>query len=141
MQRYLIVFVLFLSASIAACSSQSASNASSGSSGSSGSGSTGAVVMNGCKVDPAPICDSIRGQSVNMSNGMTADPRMVEQNSSRTANIFIPIKRLNGEEIFEVECGMNTLHQSVTWAQIKTGPPVTDDDVKFLRARGLCSES
>ena len=133
MRRYLFVFLLFVSASIAACATKSAS--------SGGSGSSGAVVMNGCKVDPAPICDSARGQSVDASNGMTADPRMVEQNSERTANIFIPIKRLNGEEIFEVECGMNTLHQSVTWAQIKTGPPVTDDDVKFLRARGLCSQS
>jgi hypothetical protein len=81
---------------------------------------------------------SRRGQEVNMG-GKTADPRMVEQNSER-ANIFVPIKRLNGDEIFEVECGINTLNQSVTWAQIKTGPPVTDDDVKFLRAQGLCSE-
>jgi hypothetical protein len=136
MRRYLFIFLLFVSASIAACASQSASNASSG-----GGGSSGAVVMNGCKVDPAPICDSARGQSVDMSNGMTADPRMVEQNSARTANIFIPIKRTDGQELFEVECGMNTLHQSVTWAQIKTGPPVTDDDVKFLRAQGLCSQS
>jgi len=137
MQRYLLVFLLFVSASIAACASQSASSGGGGSTGGSG----GAVVMNGCKVDPAPICDRVRGQNVDMSNGMTADPRMVEQNSARTASISIPINRLNGEEIFEVECGMNTLHQSVTWAQIKTGPPVTDDDVKFLRARGLCSES
>jgi hypothetical protein len=134
MPRYLFVFLLFVSASIAACASQSGSTAS------SGGGSSGAVVMNGCKVDPAPICDSARGQSVDMG-GMTADPRMVEQNSERTANIFIPIKRLDGQELFEVECGMNTLHQSVTWAQIKTGPPITDDDVKFLRARGLCSQS
>ena len=133
MRRYLFVFLLFVSASIAACAAKSAS--------SGGSGSSGAVVMNGCKVDPAPICDSIRGQSVDASNGMTADPRMVEQNSARTANIHIPINRVNGDEIFEVECGMNTINQSVTWAQIKTGPPVTDDDVKFLRARGLCSQS
>jgi hypothetical protein len=136
MQRCLLVFVLFLSASIAACAPQSASNASSG-----GGGTTGAVIMNGCRVDPAPICDSARGQNVEMSNGMTADPRMVEQNSARTANIHIPINRLNGEELFEVECGMNTLNQSVTWAQIKTGPTLTDEDVKFLRARGLCSQS
>ena len=129
MRRYLLVFVLFVSASIAACAAKSAS--------SGGSGSSGAVVMNGCKVDPAPICDSIRGQEVDMG-GMTADPRMVEQNSERTANIFVPINRLDGEE---VECGINTIHQSVTWAQIKSGPPVTDDDVKFLRARGLCSQS
>ena len=135
MRRYLFVFLLFVSASIAACAAKSASNAP------GGGGSSGAVVMNGCKVDPAPICDSIRGQSVDASNGMTADPRMVEQNSARTANIFVPIKRLDGQELFEVECGINTLHQSVTWAQIKTGPPVTDDDVKFMRAQGLCSQS
>ncbi len=73
-----------------------------------------------------------------MSNtGLSADPRMVEQNSARTANIFVPVNRPNGDEIFEVECGMNTLNQSVSWAQIKTGPPVTDDDAKFLRARRL----
>jgi hypothetical protein len=36
---------------------------------------------------------------------------------------------------------MNTINQSVTWAQIRTGPTLTDDDVKFLRARGLCSQS
>ena len=136
MPRYLFVFLLFVSASIAACASQSGSTAS------SGSGSSGAVVMNGCKVDPAPICDSARGKSVDMSNtGLSADARMVEQNSARTANIHIPINRADGQELFEVECGMNTLHQSVTWAQIKTGPPITDDDVKFLRARGLCSQS
>ena len=76
-----------------------------------------------------------------MSNtGLQADPRMVEQNSARTANIFVPIKRDDGLELFEVECGMNTLNQSVSWAQIKTGPKLTDDDVKYLRAHGLCSE-
>ncbi len=131
MQRSLLVFLLFVSTAIAACASQGKS--------SGGGGSSNVVVMNGCRVDPAPICNSIRGQEVNMG-GKTADPRMVEQNSERTANIFVPIKRLNGDEIFEVECGINTLNQSVTWAQIKTGPPVTDDDVKFLRAQGLCSE-
>jgi hypothetical protein len=35
---------------------------------------------------------------------------------------------------------MNTLNQSVSWAQIKTGPKLTDDDVKYLRAHGLCSQ-
>jgi hypothetical protein len=131
MRPSLLVLILFVSTAIAACASQ----------GGSGGGKTNVVDMNGCKVDPAPICDSARGQPVNMSaTGLTADSRMVEQNSARTANIFIPIKRDDGLELFEVECGMNTLNQSVTWAQIKTGPKLTDDDVKYLRAHGLCSE-
>ena len=125
--------LLFVSTAIAACASHGAS--------SGGGGSTDVVVLNGCRVDPARICNNIRGQNVDISNtGLQADPRMVEQNYARTANIFVPVKRLNGDEIFEVECGINTLNQSVSWAHIKTGPPVTDDDSKFLRARDYCSE-
>ena len=128
MQHRLLVFIFFVSTVIASCGSQS-------------SDPSGAVVMNGCRVDPTRICNSIRGKSVTMSNtGLQADSRYVEQNSERTANIFVPVNRTNGEEIFEVECGMNTLNQSVSWAHIKTGPPVTDDDAKFLRARNYCTE-
>jgi hypothetical protein len=133
MQRRLLVLILFISMVVAACGSQ---NGSSG-----GGGSSEVVNLNGCRVDPARICNSIKGHSVDESNtGLQADPRMVEQNSARTANIFVPVKRLNGDEIFEVECGINTLNQSVSWAHIKTGPPVTDDDAKFLRARDFCIE-
>jgi hypothetical protein len=130
MQRRLPALILFISTVIAACGSQNAS---------SGGGSS--VVLNGCRVDPARICNNVRGQNVTMSDtGLSADPRMVEGDSPRTAKIFVPVNRLNGDEIFEVECGINTLNQSVSWAYIKTGPPVTDDDAKFLRARNFCSE-
>jgi hypothetical protein len=131
-RSFLLALFLLVSTIVAGCASQSVS--------SGGKGSTNVVDMNGCKVDPAPICDSLRGKSVTMANtGLQGDSRMVEQNSSRTANIHVPVKRDDGQELFEVECGMNTLNQSVTWAQIKTGPTLTDDDVKFLRAHGLCS--
>jgi hypothetical protein len=130
---YRSLLVLLVSTIVAGCASQSVS--------SGGKASTNVVDMNGCKVDPAPICDSARGQQVDMSNtGLQGDSRMVEQNSARTANIFLPIKRDDGVELFQVECGMNTLNQSVSWAHIMTGPKLTDDDVKYLRAHGLCSE-
>ena len=133
MQRSLLVLLLFVSTAIAACASNSAS--------SGGGGSNDVKVLNGCRVDPARICNSIRNQPVDMSGtGLQGDSRMVEQNSARTANIVVPVKKPNGDEIFEVECGMNTLNQTVSWAHIKTGPPVTDDDAKFLRGAGYCSE-
>jgi hypothetical protein len=133
MQRSLLVLLLFASTAIAACASQGTS--------SGGGGSSDVKVLNGCSVDPARICNSVRGQNVTMSGtGLSADPRMVEQQSVRTANIFLPVKKPNGDEIFEVECGINTLNQSVTWAHIKTGPPVTDDDATYLRGAGYCSE-
>ena len=133
MHRILVISILLVSTTLAACASQSVSKG--------GGGSPEVAVLNGCRVDPARICNTIRGQNVDMSNtGLSADSRMLEQQSSRTANVFVPVKRANGDEIFEVECGMNTLNQSVSWAHVKTGPPVTDDDAKFLRARGYCSE-
>jgi hypothetical protein len=132
MERSSLVLLIFLSSALAACASHSTSNGA--------GGPPDVVVLNGCRVDPARICNNIRGQSVDMTNGLQADPRMLEQNSARTTNVFVPVKRLNGDEIFEVECGINTLNQSVSWAHVKTGPPVTDDDAKYLRARNYCSE-
>ena len=133
MQRSLLVLLLFVSTTLAGCASTSAPGGA--------AGGSSVAVLNGCRVDPARICDGIRGQSVTMSGtGLEADSRMVEQDSNRTANIFVPVKRKNGDEIFEVECGINSLHQSVSWAYVKTGPPVTDDDAKYLRGAGYCSE-
>jgi hypothetical protein len=132
-----LVGILFLSTAIAACAANSAST------GSAGGGPPDVVVLNGCRVDPARICNSVRGQNVTMSGtGLQADSgnRMLEQNTARTANVFVPVNRSDGYEIFEVECGINTLNQSVSWAHVRTGPPVTDDDARFLRARGYCSE-
>ena len=138
MQRSLLfVLLLFVSTAVAACASNSAST------GGAGGGSSDVVVLNGCRVDPARICNNVRGQSVTMSGtGLQANSgnRMLEQNTARTANVVVPVKRTDGYEIFEVECGINTLNQSVSWAHVKTGPPVTDDDAKYLRARGYCSE-
>jgi hypothetical protein len=133
MERSSLALLIFLSSALAACASHSASSGT--------GGPPDVVVLNGCRVDPARICNNVRGHPVDLSGtGLQADPRMLEQNSARTANVFVPVKRLNGDEIFEVECGINTLNQSVSWAHVKTGPPVTDDDVKYLRARNYCSE-
>jgi hypothetical protein len=133
MQRSLLVLLLFVTTTLAACASNSSSSGA--------GGSSEAVVLNGCRVDPARICNNIRGQTVQISGtGLNADPRMVEQNSARTANIQVPIKKPNGDELFEVECGINTLNQSVSWAQVRTGPKITDEDAKYLRAANYCSE-
>src|SRR5215469_14783897 len=113
MQRsWLVVLLLFVSTAIVACASNSASTG-----GASGGGSSDVVVLNGCRVDPARICNNVRGQNVTMSStGLQANSgnRMLEQNTARTANVFVPVNRSDGYEIFEVECGINTLNQSVS---------------------------
>src|SRR5580693_4751351 len=85
MARSSLVLVIFLSSAIAACASHSASSGA--------GGPPNIVVLNGCRVDPARICDNIRGQPVDMSGtGLQADPRMLEQNAARTANVVVPVK-------------------------------------------------
>ena len=133
MARSSLVLLIFLSSTLAACASHSASSGT--------GGPSDVVVLNGCRVDPARICNNVRNQPVDITSvGLQGDKQTLEQNSARTANIMVPVKRLNGDEIFEVQCGINTLNQSVSWAHVTTGPPVTDDDAKYLRARNFCSE-
>lgn len=106
--------------------------------GSSGGGApAGPTDVGGCKIDAAKVCAGFRGQSVNMS-GMTADRRMVEQNSNVTAQVFLPIKDPDGNELVEVECGINYQKESVVYAYVKAGPKMTEDHLKYLRAQGLC---
>lgn len=131
MRSGLFVLSLALLITLAACSSQGASSGGAGN----------VVVLNGCRVDAARICNNVRGQNVIMSGtGLTADSRMLEQDTARTANIQVPVKKPNGDELFEVECGINTLNKSVSWAHVQPGPKLTDDDVKYLRAADYCSE-
>jgi hypothetical protein len=95
----------------------------------------------GCKIDPAQICATARNKPVAIAGtGLMADQRMVEQNSTVTADISMTIPMPQGEPDLEIHCGINPKEQSVTYAKIAPGPAVTDDDVKYLRARGFCSE-
>ena len=98
----------------------------------------GPTDVGGCKIDAGKVCAGVRGHQINMSNGMMADQRMVEQNSAHTAQIFVPIKDPDGNELVEVECGINYQKESVTYAYVKAGPKMTDDHLKYLRAQGLC---
>jgi hypothetical protein len=133
MRRDLLVLLLFVSTAVAACASNSAPP--------SANPAGSSVVLNGCRVDPARICNNIRNQPVDMAGtGLQADSRMVEQNSNRTANFVVPVKKPNGDELFEVECGINTLNRSVSWAHVQTGPKISDEDAKYLRAADYCSE-
>jgi len=65
---------------------------------------------------------------------------MVEQNSLVTSDMVVPIAMPNGEPDLTIHCGINPKYQSVTYANVAPGPAVSEDGVKFLRARGYCSE-
>jgi hypothetical protein len=105
------------------------------------SGTPGIVdVGNGCKINAAQVCANIRGQPVEMSDGHTADHRMVEQNSTHTADIFVPINMPDGSEIVEVKCRINAQKQSVQDANVQVAAPMTNEREKYLRAQGYCAE-
>jgi hypothetical protein len=126
------LLVLMCSILFVACASQGSPTG--------GGGSSAVAVGNGCNIDAARVCAQIKNQEVTMSNtGLSADQHMTEQNSARTSNVLVPIRMPNGDEIVEVHCLINTLHHSVTSASVSTGPPMTDERVKVLRAQGLCA--
>ena len=107
--------------------------------GSAGAGAAaGPTDVGGCKIDAARLCADARGQSVNMTNGLTGDRRMVEQNSEHTAQVSIPINDPDGNELVEIQCGINYQKESVIYASVKAGPKMTEDHLKYLRAQGFC---
>jgi hypothetical protein len=65
---------------------------------------------------------------------------MLEQNAPVTSDMEVPIQMPQGEPDLMIHCGINTKFRSVTYANLAPGPAVSDDGVKYLRARGYCSE-
>jgi hypothetical protein len=92
----------------------------------------------GCKIDAAQACASVRGQEINME-GMSADQRMVEQNSSATAPIHITVHFPSGDPDLQVRCDLNSRTQAVVYAEVLPGPALSDKDIDYLRGSGFCS--
>lgn len=132
MRWSLPILLLFLSIAIAACASDTAPSGA--------NGPPDVVVLNGCRVDPARICNNVRALNVDETGTKwTGDPDWIA-NSGIIMDYPVEVRRRNGDEIFLVDCGISTRQLSVRWARIETGPSVTDDDVKRLRAGNYCSE-
>jgi hypothetical protein len=101
-------------------------------------GNQASLAAAGCKVDAAQVCAGVKGQEINMA-GMSADQRMVEQNSSATAEVHMPIHFPSGDPDLEVNCNINSRTQAVVYAEVLPGPALSDKDIDFLRGSGFCS--
>src|SRR5260221_9271679 len=93
---------------LAACASQSATKGPPGTK----------LIGSGCNFNAAQVCVNLRGKDVDMG-GITADKRMVEQNSAHTADLFVPINMPDGSEIVEVKCRINAQKDSVQDANVQ----------------------
>ena len=123
--------LMLISFALAACASQSASSGPAGTK----------LIGSGCNFNAASVCASARNKPVQMSStGLSADQRMLEQNSAHTADIFIPINMPDGSEIVEVKCRINAQKQSVQDANVQVAAPITDEREKYLRAQGFCAD-
>lgn len=65
---------------------------------------------------------------------------MVEQNEPAVSDMHVTIPMPPGEPDIDVRCTVNSRLGTLRYASVASGPAVTDDGVKFLRARGYCSE-
>jgi hypothetical protein len=104
------------------------------------SGVSAGASAGGCVVDALQVCQAIRELPVvEAGTGIIADARRREQNSPRTvwetAHYDVP----NGHTL-EVQCLINTVHNTVVNASFLKGPTLNDTDISFLRSYGLCKE-
>ena len=121
-----------LLATCAACSSQPASSPPSG----------GAQVASAgpgkCDLDVKKVCEEMRNRPVvDAGTGQTQDATEREQNSVRTDSRVVALQVPNGSMI-EVECEINTHHNSVVYAHRQPGPALTPTDIAFIKNAGYC---
>lgn len=118
---------------IAGCSPQQSASQASG-------GAQVASTGEKCEVDVKRICEELRNQPViDSQTGQTQDTTEREQNSARTDSRFMSIQVPNGSMI-EVQCEINAQHNSVVYAHMMPGPPLTPTDIAFVRNAGYCAQ-
>jgi len=125
--------VAAIAAFAASCAQQAASPSAAPSSAPGASAN-----RDGCDIDAAKLCQQVAVAPItSASTGLTLDPREREEAAPRTAWETAQT-RTPGGTIIEVSCGINAQQSAVVSAQALKGAPLTDADVIYLRAQGLC---
>jgi hypothetical protein len=99
-----------------------------------------AIIQSGCTVDFKKVCQALIDQPTFSLNGVEYDARRLQENSARHTNVELPFTMLNGNLIATAECQFDTQNRTVSYARLLPGPPITDEDMQFLRSRGWCAE-
>lgn len=121
-----ITLGLICFAMISACASQPG-----GAPSSSGAGQS-------CELDVKRVCQEIRNRpGVDAMTGQTQDQTEREQNAPRTDSRFVSYQIPNGS-VVEVQCEINTQHNTVVYAHLMPGPPLTPTDLAFIQQNGYC---
>jgi hypothetical protein len=126
---------VFLLALFSACSSQQAGSPSSSGAQSASASSSGQK----CEVDVKRVCQEMKDQPVvDAETGQTHDRTEREQNAARTDSRFTSLQ-IPGGSMIEVQCEINTMHNSVVYAHLMQSPPLTATDVAYLQNSGYCA--
>ncbi len=91
-----------------------------------------------CEVDAKRVCQEMRNRTGsrcgNRADAGSATER--EQNSSRTDSRFVSYPIPNGS-VVEVQCDINTEHNTVVYAHLMPGPALTPDRCRLFQKRRL----
>lgn len=92
-----------------------------------------------CQIDVKRVCQEARNLPVtDTMTGTTQDRAGMQQNFARTATLVVNKTIPNGS-IISIECEVNTEHNSVVYAHLMPGPPLTPTDVSYLETSGYCA--
>lgn len=124
--------IVVLTMSAGCASQQSSSQASS-----SGSGQVASADK--CEVDAKRVCQEMKDRPVvDSETGQLQDSTEREQNASATDTRITSLQIPNGS-MLEVQCEINTRHNSVVYAHLMPSPPLTPTDIAFIRNAGYCA--
>jgi hypothetical protein len=126
---------VFLLSLFSACGSQQANSPSSSGAQIASTSSSGQK----CEVDAKRVCQEMKDRPVvDSETGQTHDRTEREQNAART-DTRISSLQIPGGSMIEVQCEINTMHNSVVYAHLMPSPRLTATDVAYLQNSGYCA--
>lgn len=110
-------------------------------SGSAPQTAAGSTATAGCEIDARKVCQQLKENLVvdDASTGQLLGIRELQERGQRTVNVFRPYQ-IPGGSAFEVNCQINTEHDSVIYAHTTRRPALSDSDIQFLRSHDLCEQ-
>ena len=128
------MLAMILLAMASACSSQTAGNPPT-----AGAQGASADAGQSCALDVKRVCQEMRNRPViDSATGQEQDRTEREQNGARTDIRFVSYQIPNGS-LVEVQCDINNEHNTVVYAHLMPGLPLTATDIAFIRQNGYCA--
>jgi len=96
----------------------------------------------GCRVDLKSACSEwISRPVVPLTNG-DMPPSRIGQSTGPSPSFFLPVAGPNSKLLATIDCKFRRVGETVkvTDASLLSGPPISKEEIEYVRSQGLCAD-